>query len=253
MVKRDELTGFLDALLAPPPELSDKSNNGLQVEGAAEVRRVVFGVDACLALFEHAVAESAQYVFVHHGISWGGGLRRLTGMTAARLRVLFQNDVSLYASHLPLDRHPEVGHNAAIAHRLGLEGTEPFFMYDGAPIGFHGRLAESSGIEAFADRVGSALHCEVRTYGRAAGAVRRVGVVSGGAADAVEEARRLGLEVLVTGEVEHAHVHLIAESGVTVLAAGHYRSECPGVEAVMARVADAFDVECLFADLPTGL
>ncbi|NOY82501.1 MAG: Nif3-like dinuclear metal center hexameric protein [Kiritimatiellaeota bacterium] len=253
MVTRDELTDFLDDLLRPPPGLSDKSNNGLQVEGTPEVRRVIFGVDACLALFERAVAVSAQYVFVHHGISWGGGLRHLTGVTAARLRVLFRGDVSLYASHLPLDCHAEVGHNAEIARRMDLERTAPFFLYEGAPIGWWGRLPEPVGPEALAARVGSALGCEVRTYGQRPGLIARIGVVSGGAADAVEEARRLGLDALVTGEVEHAHVHLIKESNVIVLAAGHYRSECPGVEAVMARVADAFDVECLFGDLPTGL
>lgn len=252
MIHRDRLTAFLDDLLCAPPGLTDKSNNGLQVEGAAEVQCVAFGVDACLALFEKAAAASAQYVFVHHGISWGGGLQRLTGMTAARLRVLFRADLSLYASHLPLDLHPEVGHNAVIAQRLGLEMTGPFFEYGGIPIGVQGAFPNSVEPDALAARTLEVLGCEVRTYGERNTPVRRLGIVSGGGADAVVEARRLGLDALITGEVDHEHVHSVRESGVTVLAAGHYRSECPGVKAVMEKVAAAFEVDCRFIDLPTG-
>lgn len=252
-VSRDELTAYLDDLLRLPEGAEDASNNGLQVEGSPEVGAVCFGVDACTALFEVARNRNADYVIVHHGLSWGPGFRRLTGVLARRIRVLMQHDISLYASHLPLDAHPEIGNNAVLARTLEIADRTPFFDYHGMPIGWSGRLpnrVQSSALQASLEEI---LDGPVSMFGPDQRWIERIGIVSGRAGDAVENAAEAGLDALITGEVQHEHVHLIRECGVTVFQGGHYRTECLGLRALMQRVAARFGVECTFADLPTGL
>lgn len=253
MATRDELAGWLDELLMPNGVVEDVSNNGLQVEGAAEVERAVFGVDGCLALFEAAVDLDADFVFVHHGLSWGGGIRWLTGPTAARVRTLLANGISLYASHLPLDMHPAIGHNAEIAKALGLTDRQPFFAYQGIHIGYSGTVANSATIAGIADSLGAFLGCSPAIVGDAEAQVRRVGIVSGGAPEAVEACPPSRVDCLVTGEFDHQHVHAARELGIPVVAGGHYATETPGVKAVMSRVKESFEIACEFVDMPTGL
>lgn len=251
MTSRTELVDFLDELLAPDVSLDDASNNGLQVAGTDTVRRIVFGVDACLALFE--AAANADFVVVHHGLSWGGGIERATGVTGDRLRSLFVHGVSLYASHLPLDRHPDVGHNAVIARELGIRDKVPFFPYHGTTIGWSGDLPEARSVANIAEALGTVLGANARGIGDTERPVRRLGIVSGGGADAVEICRKEGVECLITGEFTHRHHHLAAETDTPVIVGGHYATETPGLREVMARVEKAFDVDCQFIDLPTGL
>jgi len=252
MLPRHELVAFLDELLEPPEPVKDSSNNGLQVEGGDAIERAIFSVDACVQLFDAAVEREADFVFVHHGLSWGDSLKYLTGPTARRVGALFQNGISLYASHLPLDMHPELGHNAVIARRLGLVEREPFFRYGGIEIGFSGRLREPVPLGAFVTSVDRALATESQVVNAGPETVVSVAVVSGGAADAIADCVGRGVDCLVTGEMLHQHYHTALEAGVNVVAAGHYRSEVPGVRAVMARVQEEFTIECEFIDLPTG-
>jgi dinuclear metal center YbgI/SA1388 family protein len=251
-VPRQALVDFLDALLAPPAGCHDPSNNGLQVEGRSSVRRVAMGVDACLALFTQAAAAGADFVIVHHGLSWGGGIRRLTGTAGARVRALMRHGLSLYASHLPLDAHPRLGHNAVIARGLGLRTRRPWFEYEGACIGCRGDLPAPATPAALAARLGRLLGATVEHVGAGAARIRRVGVVSGGGGDAIETAARDGLHCLVTGELGHSDIHVAREAGLHVLAAGHYRSEIPGLLALGDRIRRRFRIPCDFFDLPTG-
>ncbi|MBT3378953.1 MAG: Nif3-like dinuclear metal center hexameric protein [Lentisphaerae bacterium] len=253
MTRRDDLVSWLDALLAPEGACQDSSNNGLQVTGADEVKRIVFGVDACLGLFLEAVERDADFVVVHHGLSWGPGIRYFTGQIADRLRVLFANGTSLYASHLPLDAHPEVGNNAVIAAKMGLVSPRAFARYGGIEIGWEAELAEPETRTGFAERVNLTLGAAATVLPAGPETVRRVGVVSGGAADMVAECSERGIDTLVTGELGHMHVHPAREYGVNVIAAGHYRTEVFGVQALMERVRTGFPgIVCEFVELPTG-
>jgi len=252
MLTRQKLVSFLDDLFGVVPTCTDSSNNGLQVEGRADVRHVMFGVDASLTLFEAAAAESADFVVVHHGISWRDSLKYLTGLNARRVRVLFENGMSLYASHLPLDAHPEVGNNTVIARCLGLEKHEPFCPYGGIEIGRHGRLPEPVGLDDFLQKVNLELNTDASVLSCGPAEVTHIGIVSGGGADAVYMCPEHGIDCLITGEVAHTFVHPIRELGLNVIAAGHYRTEVTGVKAVMERVSDELDVTCTFIDLPTG-
>ena len=251
MIKRDELCAFLDETL-DIAGCEDASNNGLQVEGSAEVSRIVFGVDACVALFDQAAAAKADFVIVHHGLSWKDSLKYLTGVNASRVAPLFRKNMSLYAAHLPLDRHHIYGHNKCIAEMLGFQQMAPFFEYHGVTIGFQGLLPEALSLAELTRRVDEYLDTTSRPLDMRRAPIQRVGVVSGGAADAVEDSARLGLDCLVTGEMDHAHYHTAAECAIDVISAGHYRTEVPGLKAVMQLLQETYGVECMFIDIPTG-
>ena len=253
-MKRDELTKFLDAALDLTAFAGDVSNNGMQVEGKCEVRKAVFAVDASQRLFDAAAERQADFVFVHHGLSWGAEPRRLTGFTARRFRTLLEHGITLYAAHLPLDAAPEFGNNAVLAKFIRLGKLSPFFRYDGAEIGWFGTLPAARKLgnlqKFFAERFG----VEPRVLGDAGKLCRKVAVVSGGGGlGSLEEAAERGADLLLTGELDHTMYHPALESGVAVLALGHYASETTGPRALMEVVGRKFDLETEFIDLPTGL
>ncbi len=249
-----ELTGYLDNRLDLGIAPSDHSNNGLQVEGSRHVKKALFSVDASLELFERAAAISADFIFVHHGISWDAYPKRFTGSVANRLTTLFKNDISLYAVHLPLDAHPEIGHNALLADMLELVNRKMFCKYSGIDIGVCGELQHTStpaGITAVFEKE---LHCSARIFGDPQKRISSVGIVSGGGGmDGLAAIEELGLDCYVTGEFSHTMYHPAKESGIPVVTLGHYKSETPGVMAVMRELNKKFDLECIFVDIPTGL
>lgn len=254
-VPLSRITDFLDRLLAPPPGCRDGSNNGLQVEaGDGRVRRVLFGVDACRDLFGKAAETGAGLVVVHHGLSWNDHFKRLRGVTARRVQLLYRNGISLYASHLPLDAHPEVGNNARLAHLLGLRNPAPAFEYGGIPIGRLGEFPRPPSVDALRRRIERLLHTECRVFPGRADRIRTLGIVSGGGGDEIEAAAAAGCDAFLTGEVGHCQWHLIRETGLTVFAAGHYCTETVGLLAVMDSLAAAFPgLACEWADFPTGM
>ena len=253
-MRRDDLCNYLDGKLKLNNFAGDASNNGLQVEGRDEVRKAVFSVDASLRLFELAAEKDADFIFVHHGLSWGSEPRRLTGDVGRRYRELFRHDLSLYAAHLPLDAAPTFGNNAVLSRMIGLENLEPFFNYHGADIGFIGELPGTKTAAELKKVYDEALGGDAALLGDAAKPRRRIAVVSGGGDhETLEEAINRGADLLVTGELGHTMYHYARESGVPVLALGHYLSETTGPRALMGLVKKEFGIETEFVDLPTGL
>jgi dinuclear metal center YbgI/SA1388 family protein len=254
MATLQEITRYLDELLGVTKIPNDSSNNGLQVEGKQTVKKIIFSVDASLELFEIAVAAKADMIFVHHGISWGANPKRFSGVDGDRLRTLFCNDISLYAMHLPLDAHPEYGHNACLAEMLGVEEQIMFAKYCGVEIGVIGKLSEPLTPREIADSLDAKLDGESMIFGDPTSGVSKVGIISGGAGyEGISEAINLGLDCFITGEVGHSSYHLIKESGMPVIALGHYASEKPGVMKAMELVQHKFNLDCEFIDIPTGL
>ncbi len=248
------VTEWLDGRLMTAQFSRDHSNNGLQIEGRSAVSKVVGGVDGCLGLFEAARGAGADLVLVHHGLSWGGEPRRWTGWVAKRFGALFQHDISLYASHLPLDAHPECGNNAILADRIDLRERQPFFVYDGVPIGWTGRLTKPLLPEQLAAEYARALPAQPRLFGMVGRPVARVAVVSGGGGlDGVIQAAEAGTELFITGEMEHVMFQAAQELGLGVLALGHYASETVGVKRLLEELATQFGLRTEFIDLPTGL
>ena len=254
MIKRNELVDFLDSTLDLPGFRNDVSNNGLQVEGGENIERILFGVDACQELFDAAIETKAQFIFVHHGISWGGGLKRFTGLNARRLSSLFNNGISLYAAHLPLDAHPLYGNNAALADMTGLQERKPFFEYSGVNIGVSGTLPAPGTLDEIASIFAENLEVDPILRGDAGKVIKSVAIVSGGGGqDAIFAAKDAGCDLLITGEMEHVMHHTALESGVSIIALGHYASETTGPLAMQKLIGETFEVETLFAEIPTGL
>jgi dinuclear metal center YbgI/SA1388 family protein len=255
MITLQEIRSALDAIFA---ELvaDDHSNNGLQVEASESVSRIAFAVDAVQATIDAAVAAGAELLVTHHGISWGGGLKYLTAMNGRRVGTLFARKLSLYACHLPLDAHPVVGNNAQLAMMLGLAAVQPFHLCKQLMIGRYGQLPAPSPLSELAATLEKALpacNCRLFPAPAAEGLARKVGIVSGGGADAIESCAQLGIDTLVTGEIAHQYYHPARELGVNVIAAGHYASECSGVMALQQQLQQSLPVECFFIHEPTGL
>ena len=257
MAELKEIVRYLDDLLQVKDFPHDASNNGLQFEGGRTVNKAVFGVDGSNALFSIAADLDADLVFVHHGISWGSSLKRIVSLDARRISMLAANSVSLYAAHLPLDAQPKIGHNACLAAMLNLKDVRPFGEYCGKYIGFSGTLARPASIEKIYETLDKKLASEgdFFCFGDLESKVSKVGVISGGGAfpEAFSEAYEQGIDLLVTGEMGHSACHYSREAGVSVLAMGHYRTETPGVLAVMDAVKKQFGIEVEFVDLPTGM
>ena len=253
-MQRNDLVKYLDDLLDLAAFSGDVSNNGLQIEGKPEVNKVMFAVDACQQTFDLAVAEQADMLFVHHGLSWGGGLKRWTGINARRFATLFNNGISLYAAHLPLDAHPQSGNNAVLSDLIGLQQREKFFCYDGVDIGFSGNLPEPVALKTLAETLADAIDAKYLLRGNPDLLCRKAAVVSGGGGiDSVYAAAEAGCDLLITGEMEHIMHHAALESGVAVIALGHYASETTGPRALMKHIETKFGLEVVFADCPTGL
>lgn len=224
---------WLDATLEPD-KFDDVSNNGIQIaRRGADVRRVAFGVDASAAFVEKCAAAGAQLAVVHHGISWGGGIRRIDGGVYEVVKRAIDADIALYASHLPLDAHPEHGNNAGIARLLELERVEKAFSYHGNIIGLAG----------FASRSGTWRIGETEI---ALEAGAKIGVCSGGAAAFAEDAKRLGCAMLVTGEADWGETVAARNIGMPLVCAGHYETETFGVKALCEALGAALPVETEF-------
>jgi len=231
---RRELGALLDELLEPA-KFNDVAENGLQVEGRAEVRRVVCGVTANLALIDAAIASGADAIVVHHGLVWGGGIRRLDGWLKTRVERLMRHGISLFAYHLPLDAHPEIGNNAGLARALGVTQLEPFGRYKGQLIGLRGVLEPTASLPGLVERARKGVvgdNDAVFAFGDRALARRTIGLCTGGAPDLLHDAVAAGLDVYVTGEVTEYVKAVAEESGTGFVALGHHASERFGARAL---------------------
>ena len=248
MARRDEIVAFLDEYL-DVGSWEDYGPNGLQVPGRDEVELVVTGVSAHVELFERAAEAGAGMVLCHHGIFWRSTPQAIGPQMKARLKALFDADMSLAAYHLPLDAHPEVGNNALICAELGLERGEPFGEAAGRKIGFVGRAASPLTLEDLVDRCRHLFGRDPIFFPGAGDVVATVGIVSGGGGSSLAEAAALGLDAFITGEPEEPALADAAETGVNFLACGHYATETFGIRRLGEVVAERFGIEQRFVEV----
>lgn len=225
--------------------------NGLQFGDGGRVSRVGAAVDASEAVIRDAAARGVDLLLVHHGLFWGG-LEPLTGRHFRKVSAMVEAGLALYAAHLPLDGHAEVGNCALLADALELERDGRFGEYQGSPLGWLGRPRES-GREALVARCEAILDGPVQVLAGGPEEVSRVAVVTGAGGSFIQEAARAGVDTLVTGEGAHHHFTDAHELGVNVLLGGHYRTETFGVRALAAHLEAQFDLEWVFLDHPSGL
>lgn len=230
----------------------DASLNGLQVgEYRDEVSKMAFAVDACMDSFVRAKEEGAQALFVHHGLFWGPALP-LTGVLGGRIRYLMKNGIALYACHLPLDKHAEVGNNARIAEVLGLTEIEPFGLYKGKKIGYKGVLSETMGLESVIEKAFGSWDSRINALRFGPKEIRSIGIISGGGTRETSQAIAEGLDLYITGDSAHEVYHEAYEAGINVVFAGHYLTEIFGVKAMAERSASELGIETVFFNIPTG-
>lgn len=255
MASRNEICSYLDNILDLSNFPDDPSNNGLQFEGVDDVKKAVFAVDACEAVFQAAIDLDADFIFVHHGISWGSGIKRLQGSIAKRITLLAANGISLYAAHLPLDANKMFGHNALIADIISLDNLVPFGDYHGQKIGFRGELDHEMTLNDLAEFLDNEIPSEgdFKIIGEPDKKVKSIGIISGGGAwpDLFDEIRKCNVDCLITGEATHEVFHPAMEADTQILTLGHYRSEIPGVIAVMNAMRERFQLDTEFIDCPT--
>jgi dinuclear metal center YbgI/SA1388 family protein len=245
-----QLSHYLDNLL-DIQSISDSPNamNGLQVQNTGEIKKIGLAVDLCQATIDLAIEKNCQMMFVHHGIFWGG-LQPLRGTYYEKISSMISANLGLYSAHIPLDLHPVLGNNRALADLIGLENLEPFGEYGGIKIGFKGTINKKSA-EALAQELSEKLGSSVKLIG--AGDIESVGLVTGGAAEIVGQASREGLSAYITGEGANHHYHEAIEGHCVLIFAGHYATETGGVKAVGNHLTQKFGITSEFLDYPTGL
>ena len=251
-VKRSQLIEYLDEYLRIG-EIADYGPQGLQVETEnEEIARIALAVDVAPVVIEAAAAWEADMLLVHHGILWRD-VERIAGPLGRRVRLLLQHGINLYAAHLPLDAHPEVGNNAILARLLGIKVTEWWCAPKDTPIGVMGSAPTGTTLDELVSRVNEQLKTQARVLAYGPKQAGVIGIISGFGADEVAAASALGADTLLTGETSHAHYWAAADHGMNVIFAGHYATETVGVQALGRHLADKFGLEIKFFDFPTSM
>ena len=231
----------------------DISLNGIQIASPdREVKKVAFAVDACLKTIEEASRWGADILVVHHGLFWGRPIA-IKGDHYKRVKCALDNNLTLFAAHLPLDAHMLYGNNAQMAISLGMKEYDPFGYFKGKAIGVKGRLPFPMTVEevirllgfdpVFSDVITDDIEKKIES----------VGIISGGAGNDVLDAIDEGLDLYITGEILHQNYHTAKEAGITVISGGHYRTEVFGVKALERMTKRLGGIETLFIDAETGL
>ncbi len=252
-----DVVGYLDETLEIH-RFKDYAPNGLQVEGAHEVTTVVTGVSASAELIAKAIEKNADLIVVHHGLVWGGGLQKIAGPTAQRLKLLLGNDVSLAAYHLPLDKHARLGNNTGLADAIALgPNREAFGDVRGVALGLAGAwpqpLTRADAINRIA---GGVLKGETPRFVFPHGpdVVRKVGICSGAASDLLEAAANSGCDLFLTGELAERAGDLAKELQITLVAAGHYMTEVFGPMRIVEELRMKFPIlDVSFVPCPSAL
>lgn len=245
MAQRSDVDVYLSALLQSV-SFKDYGPNGLQIEGRAQVCRLVSGVTASLALIDAAIEAQADAVLVHHGLFWRGHDGCIAGWLKQRVQRLLAHDINLFAYHLPLDAHAQFGNNAQLGLRMGVSSDARFGEQS---LGFIGTLevpvATRDLVERLAlmsGRIPSFIEGDARP-------LRRIAWCSGGAQSYFEAAIAAGADVFVTGEMSEPQVHLSRETGVAFIACGHHASERYGVQALGQHLATQFGIEHRYIEI----
>lgn len=248
---RTDLVAYLNEYLRIE-EIRDYGPQGLQIEGRKEVNRIVGMVDAQMPCAVEALARGADLLLVHHGIFWGPS-QPLRAALGSLVRTYINADLNLYAAHLALDAHPEVGNNAELARLLGLEVIEHWGAVNGVDLAILAVDLDGIKFDYLVDRFEHLVGPPKLVQAHGPRIVKRVGIMSGAGAKSIQEAKELGCDLYITGETSHAHFYEALNAGINVLYGGHYATETVGVQALGSHLQARFGLEFEFVDLPTDM
>lgn len=230
-------------------EFKDYAPNGLQIEGSTEVKRIVCAVTASEDAIDAAIAQNADLLLVHHGYFWKGEPYPITGMRGNRIKKLIQNNISLVAYHLPLDAHPSLGNNVAIAEKLGLHHLEPLDLAEKHPIGNIGYLEQAVSVEEFNAKLQDSFDFKVIHLPAKKKSIQKVGFCTGGAQDFIAKAALQNCDAYISGEVSERTFYEAKELGVHYFACGHHATERYGVQRLAQAISKQFAIEAEYFEL----
>ncbi|WP_159138015.1 MULTISPECIES: Nif3-like dinuclear metal center hexameric protein [unclassified Acinetobacter] len=230
-------------------EFKDYAPNGLQIEGKSEVNKILCAVSASQSAIEAAIEQGADLLLVHHGYFWKGEAYPITGMRGKRIRALIQNDISLVGYHLPLDSHPTLGNNAAIADLLELENIEQLDLSERHPIGNIGYLKQPMSPEYFKNHVSEKLGFDAIHLPADKTQIHKVGFCTGGAQDYIHKAALQECDAYISGEVSERTFYEAQELNVHYYACGHHATEKYGVQRLAKAISEQFNIEYAYYEL----
>lgn len=245
MLHRDELADYLQEFLEVD-RFNDYCPNGLQVAGRPDIRRIVTGVTASQRLIDEAIERQADAILVHHGYFWKGEPAPLTGIKRDRIAALLRHDLNLFAYHLPLDAHPQVGNNMQLAHLMGWEVQGEL----AGTVGLRGALAGVETGASLKQALSQALEFDVLHIGEEEDEIETIAWCTGAAQGYLQQAIEAGVDAFISGEISEPTVHLARESGVHYYAAGHHATERGGPQALGRHLGQRFGIAVEFIDLP---
>jgi len=247
-MKRTKLVNQLTELLKPF-SISDYCPNGLQVEGAEEVKKIVTGVTASQALIDAAIEAGADTILVHHGFFWKGEDQTITGMKQRRIKALLENDINLLAYHLPLDVHPEFGNNAQLAELLDITYERPLEPWNKNCVAVKGKLKTPMSLEAFAQLVENKLDRKPLINEAGDHLIKTIAWCTGGGQSFIDTAASQGIDAYLTGEASEQTIHSSNEQNIHFIAAGHHATERYGAKALGEYLAKTYDLDVEFIDI----
>ena len=249
MAELKEIVYFLDTLLEAD-QYDDYAPNGLQVEGKPNIKTLALGVSASLKLFQESEKKSADAVLVHHGLLWNARhLPRIKGIFKNRLKYLLEKEMSLMAYHLPLDGHKKWGNNIMIARRLGLKKTSFFASHGKRKIGIIGQLTNPLSFNAMHKKLNSLFGQVTAQYCYGSQKIRKVAIVSGGAAKDFQEAIDKGADIFITGEYGEPVQEIAREAEKSFISCGHYATERFGLLELEKVLKKKFSIKTVFIDV----
>lgn len=226
MMNNFALNKQLNTLLTPE-NFNDYCPNGLQVEGKSEIKKIITGVSANLALIQAAIEYKADAILVHHGFFWKNEPPILTGAKRKKIALLLENNINLYAYHLPLDAHIELGNNIQLAHKLGIKNPQPLLN----SLVWQGELATTN-MTDFAQIIQQKLGRSPLILGAKKDPINTIAWCTGGAQNYINEAINLGVDVYLSGEVSEQIPYTATENNISYISAGHHATERYGVQAL---------------------
>jgi dinuclear metal center YbgI/SA1388 family protein len=244
-MKINDINNYLNSLLQPE-RFSDYCPNGLQVEGKQEINKIVTGVTASMALLEAALQANADAVLVHHGYFWRDEALPITGIKRRRIQFLLQHNINLFAYHLPLDAHAELGNNVMLAKQLGINITGKTGEKEMLLLA---ELNPAQSLQTFANLVEAKLARKPQVIGDLAKTVKTIALCTGAAQGYIEQAVAANVDVYISGEISEQTVHVARESGMSYISAGHHATERYGIRELGEHLAQKFGLQHTFIDI----
>jgi len=238
----NEIVDYLDEFL-DIKNIQDSCKNGLEIEGKDEIKKIGFSVGACLESFQKAVSAKCDLLIVHHGMFWGD-IEYITDITYERVKHLIKNDIALYAAHLPLDIHPEVGNNVQLAKLLNLEIQNTFCKYRNMDVGII--CKNDTDLDDLVKRIQKHFPIKYMKFNNLS---KKVGIITGSGGLGIKDAVDKGCDTFITGEMRYIDYHPIKEYGINIIYGGHYATEVWGLKALMDHIQKKFNIDCEFLDL----